>query len=116
MAPRQGFRGNRRVIGQILKSDPGMKSAVNAAAGFVAKRSGGTVRTYTTDRHVAAVEVNAEDQAVDGVATKAVNELRGFSSRRQWRRAFASDDPQASDRARATTGGYKSLPEKKSDS
>lgn len=116
MAPRRGFRGNRRVIGQILKSDPGVQGAVDRAAGFIATRAGGTVRTYTTDRHVAAVEVNAEDQAIDGVATRAANELRGFTSRRQWRRAFANDDPQASERAHATDGGYKSLPETKADS
>lgn len=74
MAPRQGFRGNRRVMAQILKSDPGVAAALDAIADPVAARSGGTKRKYVTDRQVVAVEVDAAAQAVDGVATKALGE------------------------------------------
>lgn len=74
MAARQGFRGNRRVIAQILREDPGVGAALDAVAGPVAARSGGTVRSYVTDRQVRSVEVDAEAQAVDGVATRALGE------------------------------------------
>ncbi|MCV7255682.1 hypothetical protein H7J86_26305 [Mycobacterium hackensackense] len=114
MAPRQGFKPNRKVIGNILKHDPGVVAAVDEIAEDARRRVGGdaTVRTYTTDRHVASLEVDAEEQAVDGVGTRAVSEAAmAFRSRRQWRRAFAQKDEDAHERARATDVGYRGLPE-----
>lgn len=74
MAPKQGFKGNRAVIGRILREDPGVAAALDAVADPVAGRSGGTVRKYVTDRQVVSVEVDAEAQAVDGAATRALGE------------------------------------------
>jgi len=75
MAPRQGFRGNRKVIGQILRSDPGVGAALDKIADEVAARSGGQVEKGMTDRQTRIVKVGAADQAVDGVATKALGSL-----------------------------------------
>lgn len=74
MAKRQGFTGNRAVIGRILREDPGLAAALDAVADPVAARSDGTKRKYVTDRQVVSVEVDAEAQAVDGVATRALGE------------------------------------------
>lgn len=74
MAQRGGFKGNRRVIGEILKSDPGVGAALDAIADPVAARAGGRVRKYVTDRQVRSVEVDAADQAINGSATKALGE------------------------------------------
>ena len=112
---RKGFTGNRKVIGDILKS-PEVGAALDEIAGPVASRSGGVIDAYTTDRQVRAINVGAEEQAIDGVATKAIAEVqgqaRGFRSRAQWRRAFAVKVSGASDMAHATDGGYAGLPEK----
>lgn len=114
MAQRKGFRANRRTIGNILKSDPGVVSAVDEIADDAAGRiDGGEVRKRTTDRHVAEVFVGAEDQAVNGSGTRAVNEAAAaFASRRQWRRSFKLGESDASERAHATPGGYAGLPER----
>jgi hypothetical protein len=72
MAQRAGFRGNRRVISQILREDPGVAEALDAIAGPVASESGGEIRKYTTDRQVVSISVPAEDQAVDGTVTRAL--------------------------------------------
>mgnify|MGYP000872310544 FL=1 len=74
MAQRAGFRGNRKVIGRILREDPGVAAALEAIADPVAERSGGTKRKYVTDRQVVSIEVDAEAQAIDGVATRALGE------------------------------------------
>lgn len=112
MARRAGFTANKRVIGKMLRTDPGVGAALDDIAGAAADRAGGTVRKYVTDRQVVAVEVGAEEQAIDGAATKAMAEVQGFATRRAWRRAFAAGDEDASERAHATPGGYRSLPEK----
>lgn len=123
MAPKQGFVANKSVIGQMLKSDPGVGAALDDIADDMAGQSGGTVESYVTDRQARAVVVSAEAQAIDGVATKAAaatagrragrNQRKGFVSKRQWRRAFAEEVADAEDIAHATEGGYRGLPEQK---
>lgn len=113
MAARKGFRGNRAAIGRILRDDPGIGAALEAIAERTADESGGTVRKYTTDRQVVAVDVGAEDQAVNGAGTRAINRVRAFASKRDWRRAFAAGDADASRRAHASPS-YSSLPESSS--
>lgn len=75
MAQRQGFRGNRRVIGRILREDPGLAAALDAVADPVAAKTGASVRKYVTDRQVVSLGVDAEDQAVNGSVTKAFGSL-----------------------------------------
>lgn len=72
MAPRQGFIPNRRVIRSILRDDPGVGAALDAIADPAAASAGGEVRAYKTDRQVRSIEVDADEQAVNGVATKAL--------------------------------------------
>ena len=115
MARRKGFQTNRKVIGDILKNDPGVVAALRSIGDDAKNRAGGDaeLREYTTDRHVVSLEVDAEEQAIDGVGTRAVNEAAAaFRSRRQWRRAFAEGDDDAHERAKATTKGYRGLPER----
>lgn len=71
---RPGFHMDKRAIGRIAKTDPGIKARLDKEATESAQRAGGHVETYTTDRAVAAVVVGAEDQAANGAATKAVGE------------------------------------------
>lgn len=61
------------VVGQIMKSDPGLVAAVDAAAASVLKNAGAgaKIHYYTTDRHVAGITVKAEDQAKHGKLTRA---------------------------------------------
>lgn len=82
--PRRGFKRNAKAIGDILKNDEGGKAAVMAAAKRVLAeiQSGannasaeGSITEYETDRYVAGVTVRADDQARDGVATKAANRV-----------------------------------------
>lgn len=112
MATKQGFKRDSAAVAQILKSDPGVGAALDEIAEQMAKRSGGTVKSYITDRQVRAVVVDAEDQAINGAATKAAGEVAGFSSRREWRKWFRENRPDAHDRAHATRGGYEKLPER----
>lgn len=72
MAPRQGFIPNRKVIRSILRDDPGVGAALDAIAEPAAANAGGDVRAYKTDRQVRSIEVDADEQAVNGVATKAL--------------------------------------------
>lgn len=72
---RQGFVRNSRAVGRILKTDPGIQGALDAVAGPLAEKAGGSVDAYTTDRAVRAVMVDGEAQAKDGAATKAAGAL-----------------------------------------
>lgn len=65
---------DKAVVGDIMKHDPGLIAAVDAAAKPIARDAGPTARlhTYTTDRHVAGITVPAIDQAKHGRLTKAV--------------------------------------------
>jgi hypothetical protein len=60
-------------IGQIMKSDPGLVAAVDAAAESVHRNAGigASIHHYTTDRHVAGITVAAENQAKNGQLTRA---------------------------------------------
>ena len=75
MAQKEGFRGNRRVIGRILREDPGLGAALEAVANPVAEQTGASIRKYVTDRQVVSLGVDAEDQAVDGTVTRAFGSL-----------------------------------------
>lgn len=61
------------VVGQIMKSDPGLTAAVDAAAATVHTNAGvgASIHYYTTDRHVAGITVEAADQALHGKLTRA---------------------------------------------
>lgn len=106
--------------------------ALEVAAG--AGRSAVVETTVSRTRFVATVKVPAEDQAVDGVLSRAASDVGltvvpyaraakgaerkrviGFASRRQWRWAFWSKKPWARDKARETPGDklirYRNLPE-----
>ncbi|WP_319456870.1 MULTISPECIES: hypothetical protein [unclassified Mycobacterium] len=72
---KEGFVADRKAIGRIARRDPGLKKVIHDTAAAGAERAGGHVEDYTTDRVVSAVVVGAEDQAKDGVATKAAGEL-----------------------------------------
>ncbi|AUV60794.1 neck protein [Mycobacterium phage Rem711] len=74
MAPKRGFVLNKRNIGRILKEDAGIGAALDAIAEPVAASAGGTVDKYVTDRQARAVVVSAEEQAINGAATKALGE------------------------------------------
>lgn len=122
MARKQGFVPNKKNIGLILKEDSGIGAALDDIADDAAAKAGGIVVASVTDRQVRSVVVGAEEQAIDGAATKAMgetagqragqNQNRGFVSRRQWRRAFAEGASNADERAKATPGGYSGLPER----
>lgn len=66
-----GFRLNRKGGEQVLKQVA--RGATNAAARRVAAAAGpdAVVEEYTTDRAAAVVKVPADQQARDGVLTKA---------------------------------------------
>lgn len=66
---------NRRWGAHVLHNDPGLQKAIKGIAEAGAEKAGGHVEEYHTDRYVAAIVVGAEDQANDGVATKAAGEL-----------------------------------------
>ena len=70
---KQGFKRNAKTVARILKEDPKLKAAVRAAAEKVAATIGSeaTIVEYETDRYVAGVQVDADRQAKDGVATRA---------------------------------------------
>lgn len=112
------FKLNKRWGAHVLHNDPGLRARLDEIAEAGATKAGGHVETYQTDRHVAAIVVGAEDQAKDGVATKAMAEVaaeaRPFHSRREWRFAFRAGLDNARARARATRARGKSyigLPE-----
>lgn len=75
-----GFNANRKVIGDIAKNDPGIKARLRQLADQMAADAGGHVEDYVTDRAVSAVVVDAEKQAKDGVATKALGAIGGTLS------------------------------------
>ena len=66
-----GFRLNRKGGAEVLKKVA--RDATNAAAHRVGAAAGpdAVVEEYTTDRAAAVVKVPAEQQAKDGVLTKA---------------------------------------------
>jgi hypothetical protein len=66
---------NKRWGAHVLHNDPGLKRAVKEIAEEGARKAGGHVEEYHTDRYVAAIVVGAEDQAEHGAATKAAGEL-----------------------------------------
>lgn len=68
------FTLDTAVIGQIMKTDPGLIAAVDAAAAQVLPDAGPNAQLhyYTTDRHVAGISVPAIDQAKHGHLTKAL--------------------------------------------
>jgi hypothetical protein len=74
MAARGKFVRNPKVIREILETDPGVGAALDEVADPVAASAGGTVERRVTDRQARIVVVKAEDQAKDGVATKALGE------------------------------------------
>lgn len=61
------------VVGQIMKSDPGLCAAVDAAAEPIRRNAGvgASIHYYTTDRHVAGITVPAIEQAKNGKLTRA---------------------------------------------
>lgn len=75
-----GFNRDAKVIGDILKNDPGVQAAILAAAQSIAQETGGTLDVFTTDRYVVSVNVPGERQARDGVLTKAVGSRGGTLS------------------------------------
>jgi hypothetical protein len=64
---------DKAVVGDIMKHDPNLIAAVDAAARKVLPDAGpnAQVHYYTTDRHVAGISVPAIEQARDGRLTKA---------------------------------------------
>ena len=74
MARRAGFIPNKKVIGEILRSDPGIGAALDAIADPAAERDGVEVRSYVTDRQVRSIEVDGVAQVKDGAATKALGD------------------------------------------
>lgn len=69
---KQGFKRDRKAIGDILKHDPGLIAALQAEAEALAKDAGGEVVQDETDRARFAVVVGAHEQAINGKLTKAV--------------------------------------------
>jgi len=76
MAKKPGFTRNAKAISRILHHDPGGIAAQRAAAEQVLSQihvPGAKIVEYETDRHVVAVQVPADEQAKNGVATKAAS-------------------------------------------
>lgn len=71
---RPGFHMDKEAIGRIAKTDAGIKARLEKEATEAARKAGGHVETYVTDRSVAAVVVEAEEQAARGVGTRALGE------------------------------------------
>lgn len=74
MVKRAGFKRNHKVIGQILKADPGAHAAVRAAAEKILASMNDPeayLEEYETDRSVVGVVVPADSQAKHGTATRA---------------------------------------------
>lgn len=119
-APRGKFKLNRKTVRHIARSDGGLKDALHDAAERTADNAGpnATIETYTTDRMVAGIVVPADEQARDGVATRAAQQtasgakVRPLVSRSQWRFEFRRSAADASRRAKVS-GRYSSLPERK---
>lgn len=70
-----GFHRDAKAFAKIAKTDPRLKAFIHNTAEQGAERAGGHVEDYVTDRVVSAVVVGAEDQAVNGAATRAAGEL-----------------------------------------
>lgn len=66
------FKLNYKGVGEILKS-PQVAMVMNEVAARVAAQSGddAEVKSYTTDRQAASVSVPADQQARDGLLTRA---------------------------------------------
>lgn len=115
---------------KVLAAEPVTQLALEVAAGA---GPGAVVETKVSKtRFVATIKVPAEDQAKDGVLSRAATDagltiypykkagpgrkrVIGFVSKRQWRWAFWSRQVWARDKARETPGGkvvrYQRLPE-----
>jgi hypothetical protein len=118
MATSRGtFKLNRRTVRTIMREDNGLKAALHDAAEETREGAGpnATIDEYRTDRMVAGIIVPADEQARDGVATRAAQQtasrarVRPFRSRAEWRFQFSRDATAARARARVS-GGYSSLP------
>ena len=73
---KQGFRRNRKTIGQILKTvDGGKRTAAARILAAMPADSGAEIQIYTTDREVVGIVVGADKQAKDGIATKAASSV-----------------------------------------
>lgn len=68
------FTLDKAAVGDIMKHDPGLIAAIDAAAAQLLPDAGpnATIDYYTTDRHVAGITVPAIDQAKHGHLTKAL--------------------------------------------
>lgn len=66
------FKLNYKGLGEVLRA-PRTAAAVNAAAAELRDRAGpdAELNEYTTDRRAASISVPAEQQATDGLLTKA---------------------------------------------
>ena len=69
---KKGFNRNHKVIGDILRNDPGLIAALREEAEALAVDSGGQVYQQETDRARFVVAVRDHEQAIDGKLTKAV--------------------------------------------
>jgi hypothetical protein len=112
------FKLNRRTVRHIMREDDKLGEALVDVAEEMKDRAGptATIDEYKTDRQVAGIVVGANEQARDGVATRAAqqtaaNRARPFRSRAEWRHAYATAAANASRRARASRG-WASLPER----
>lgn len=65
------FRLNKRTIAYIAKNDKALGKALDAVADPVAADAGAKVDEYVTDRQVRSIVGGAEDQAKNGVVSKA---------------------------------------------
>lgn len=70
------FKLDYKGVGEVLKS-PDTAAAINALAAQIAARAGGDAEMddYTTDRRAASVRVPADQQARDGLLTRAAAEV-----------------------------------------
>lgn len=72
MSKKPSFKLNYKGVGEVLKS-PEVAMIMNEVAEAVGEEAGpdAEVRGYTTDRNAASVSVPAEQQAADGLLTRA---------------------------------------------
>jgi hypothetical protein len=117
---------------KVLAAEPVTQLAIEVAAG--AGQSAVVETRVSKTRFVATVKVSADEQATNGVLSRAASDagltvfpykqaakgtarkrVIGFTSRRQWRWAFWEKKPWARDKARETPGDkiirYRNLPE-----
>lgn len=122
-APAGKFKLNRKTVRELARGfgpgGPALKAAVHGAAEETLAKAGpnATIDDYRTDRVVSGIVVPADEQARDGVATRAAQQTsaehktRPFVSRAQWRRGYLVDEAEAHKRAKVSAR-YSSLPER----